>query len=298
MNKIKEKIKNTKFYYKYLLIRNRRNARKDTDKIKSAISKTYKKTFGYELDWENPKTYNEKINVSKLFYATDKKAMLSDKILVRDWIRNKIGDEYLIPILGIYDNFEDIDFSKLPEKFVMKMNNDSGSVFVCKDKRDINLKILKNKYLYFTKRNYAYEGYEMHYKDIKPKIVIEKFMGNSINDYKFQCFNGNVICCRVDYDRFRDHRRNFYDLNWNILPFNKGDYTNTEQQEQKPNNFNKMVEIAKNLSNGFDQVRVDLYNIGDRIYFGEMTFTNGNGMEKIDPYFWDEKLGKMWELKL
>lgn len=298
MQKIKEKIKETIFYYMYLLLLNKLNKIKNVNRIKYEISKKYKKEFGRELNWNCPKTYNEKINVSKLYCATPEKTMLTDKLLVRDWVKSKIGEEYLIPIIKVYDRFKDINFDELPDKFVIKMNNDSGSTVICENKKNLNKKILKKKYFYYTKRNFAFVGYEMQYRDIKPKIMIEKYMGNNINDYKFQCFEGKVAYCGVDYNRFGNHKRNYFDIEWNKLPFEKGNVESTNYKQKKPENLDKMLEIVSVLSKGFDQVRVDLYDINNKIYFGEMTFTSGNGFSKMSPNIWDEKIGKMWNLKM
>lgn len=292
---IKQILKKTSIYDKYLLIKYKKNEGLSYDRKEKIINKMYKKVFNEDINWSNPKTYNEKMNVSKLYGDNIMKTKLTDKYEVRKWIREKIGDEYLIPIIGVYNSFEEIDFNKLPNKFVIKMNNDSGSVFICQDKNKINIKKLRKKFNFFIKRNYAYASFEMHYKDIEPKIIIEKYMGNSINDYKFQCFDGKVYYCRVDFDRFGNHMRNFYDLNWNLQLFNKGDFNNNVNKIDKPKNFDKMVEIVQKLSQGFDQVRVDLYDINGEIYFGEMTFTNGAGLEKINPKEWDYKIGELWK---
>ena len=123
-------------------------------------------------------------------------------------------------------------------------------------------------------------------------------MGDSIEDYKFMCFNGKTYYCWVDFDRFSNHKRNIYDMNWNLQKFNQYNYGNYEKDFSCPEKFNEMKEIVKKLCSEFDQVRVDLYLINGNIYFGEMTFTNGNGFEKITPDVWNEKLGDLWELDL
>ena len=192
--------------------------------IESVINRRYAKIFGREIDWDNPQTYNEKIHVSKVYMPTPEKTRLADKYLVREWIRGKVGEQYLIPLLGVYDSFDEIDFDSLPEQFVIKCNHDSGSITLVKDKSNLDFEALKQKYDRALLHNFAYMGFEMHYRDIKPKIIIEQYMGNSISDYKFQCFCGEPYCCRIDYDRFGDHRRNVYDMNWKLLPFMKGQY--------------------------------------------------------------------------
>lgn len=287
---IPEKIMNLYYLNKASIRKN-----KTFEQIEKEISKEYKKKFRKELNWTNPKTYTEKLNVSKVYGSSELKANLTDKILVRDWIKEKIGEEFLIPLIGVYDKFEDIDFDNLPKQFVIKCNHDSGSVVLCKDKEKLDIKKLKEKYEFYLKRNFAYLGYEMHYKDIKPKIVIEKYMGDSIRDYKFLCFGGKPYYCWVDMDRFSNHKRNIYDLDWNLQPFNQITYGNYEHKIECPEQYEQMKEIAKILSEGFDHVRVDLYTINKKIYFGEMTFTNGNGFGIIHPEEWDYKLGELWD---
>lgn len=271
-----------------------RHKRMSYAEIEAEISRQYERVFGRKLNWDNPQTYNEKINVSKVYMPTPEKTRLADKYLVREWIREKIGEEYLIPLLGVYDSFDEIDFDALPDKFVMKCNHDCGSVTLVSDKSKINMKMLKRKYNFYLRRNFAYSNHEMHYRNIKPRIIIEQYMGDAISDYKFQCFNGKPYSCRIDYDRFGDHRRNVYNMNWEILPFMKGHYKHPEYDYPCPPEYDGMKRIAYKLSEGFGQVRVDLYLIDGRIYFGEMTFTNGNGFEVFVPDEYDYKLGELW----
>ncbi len=295
-NSIKQIIPET-LYNKYMLCKYENNIHKNYSTIEKEINERYKNTFGRDINWENPKTYNEKLNIMKIYGATELKAKLTDKFLVRDWIKEKIGEEYLIPLIGVYDTFNDIDFEKLPERFVMKCNHDSGSVVICNNKNELNLKKLRKKYAYYLKRNFAGLSYEMHYKDIKPKIIIEKYMGDDIRDYKFLCFDGNAYYCRVDFDRFGNHTRNIYDLDWKLQDFNKGNYKNYEKEIMPPKHFEEMKNLVSKLCQGFDQVRVDLYEVDDRVYFGEMTFTNGEGFEIFVPDEYDYKIGEKWNFK-
>lgn len=299
MKKILKKIIPQKIYNKYLLYVYKKRKKLSFEDIENIISDRYYKEFNRKLSWDNPKTYTEKTNVSKVYgFKDEKRKQLTDKYLVREWVESKIGKEYLIPLYGVYNSFNEIDFNKLPDKFVIKCNHDSGSVTLCNDKSKLNLKELRYKYNeFYLKRNFAYIGYEMHYKDIEPKILIEKYMGDKIRDYKFLCFDGKPYYCWVDFDRFGNHKRNFYDMDWKLQPFNQYSYGNFDKDVKKPKKFEEMKKIAEKLSSGFDHVRVDLYLIEDKIYFGEMTFTNGNGFEKITPDDWDYKLGKLWNLK-
>ena len=278
----------------YNLLKLNIKGKKSYKKIEQEINKEYEKIFHRKLNWDNPQSWTEKVNVSKVYDVTTKKTDLTDKYKVRDFIKREIGEEYLIPLLGVYDKFEDIDFNKLPDKFVIKCNHDSGSTTLCEDKTKINYKELKNKYDFFLKRNYSSQGHEMQYKNIKPKIIIEKYMGSSINDYKFLCFNGKPYFVWVDVDRFDNHKRNVYDLDWNLQPF-EITFKNSKKKKKKPKDFQLMKEVATKLCKEFDHVRVDLYYIDNKIYFGEMTFTSDNGFEIITPNKYDFELGKLWK---
>ena len=277
-----------------------KNANKTYREAEKELNEKFKIIFGREIDWENPKTYNEKINVAKVYDPTPIKTKLTDKILVTDWVKKKLKDDgcKFIPLLGTYDSVDEINFNDLPSCFVIKMNDDSGSVYLCDEDHPINKDILKKYKYYLQKRNYAYSSYEMQYKDIKPKIMIEQCMGRAIRDYKFQCFNGRCCSCRVDFDRFGKHTRNFYDRSWKLLPYNKGDLKNNPGVIEKPKNLKKMWKMAEKLSSDFDQVRVDFYDIDNVIYFGEMTFTNGAGFEEFHPAEVDLEMGKLWKLDM
>lgn len=266
------------------------------------LAKIYKKQMKEELDWHNLRTYNEKMQWAKLYDKDQLKTTLSDKYLVRNWIRNKIGDEYLIPLLGVWDTFDDINFEMLPEKFVLKTNNGSGTNIIVIDKNKFNKNEAKRNFNLWLKTNFAFmSGFEMHYKEIKPKIIAEKYIedkNGDLKDYKFLCFGGNVHYCWIDSERFNDHRRNVYNLEWELQEWNQHKYKNIDFPISKPENFDLMIEIAKKLCEGFLHVRVDLYNVNGKIYFGEMTFTNGCGFERIHPYKYNLMLGELWQLPI
>lgn len=281
-------------YYKRKVFSNNYNA------CKRIILNDWTKFTGEPLfDIDNPKTYRQKIQSSKL-YNNKIKTHLTDKVTVREWIKEKIGEEYLVPIIGIYESENDINFETLPSCFVIKMNHSSGMNIIVKNKEDIDYCLIREKIKKWKKINFAYKiGLQLQYKDIKPQIIIEEYIEDSnheLNDYKFICFNGTVYYCWVDVDRFGDHRRNIYDLNWKLQPFRQY-YDNSDYEIDKPINFDKMINIANILCQGFDHVRVDLYNVDGKIYFSEMTFTNGNGYEEIIPNEYDLILGNLWNDK-
>ena len=258
----------------------------------------YRKT-GEKLNLENPQTFNEKIQWLKLYDATLLKTKLADKYLVRDWIKEKIGEEYLVPLLGVWEKFDDIDFDKLPDKFVLKANHGSGWNIIVTDKNKLNKQDTKQKLDKWLHTNYAFNsGLELHYKDIKPLIIAEKYIepeDGDLKDYKFLCFNGQVKYAWVDKDRYTKHTRNLYDINWQLMPVTI-QYPNSNDEIQKPHNFDKMVEFAKVLSQGFALVRVDFYENNNNLYFGEMTFTSGNGVERFYPEKYNLELGQLIKL--
>ena len=296
-----------KIYKKYLpksikrkrfLEKINRNAGIALDEAEKRITAEYRASgSGKDINWEAPLSYTEKINVSKLYHGDRERALLSDKLAVREWIKEKIGEEYLIPLHGTYDSFDEIDMEALPDSFVLKCNNDSGSVRIIRDKKMLDAAKkhqLKKDFEYFLKRRYAYVGFELQYELIAPKILAEKYMGDNISDYKFFCFGGKPFCVALHYDRKQGHKCNIYDMEWKLLPFVTND-KNGKDELKEPEAFGKMKELAEVLSAGFDHVRVDFYYIDGRIYFGEMTFTPAGGRMRIEPPEWDEKLGRMWE---
>ena len=268
-------------------------------KYKDEISKQYKQRIGRDIDWNNIVTYTEKMQWSKLYSDNTLKSELTDKYKVRKWVAEKIGEEYLIDLLGVWDKFEDIDFSTLPDKFVLKTNHGSGTNVIVKDKKSLDIKNTRRKFKDWLDTDFGYKSFELHYATIEPKIIAEKYIETDLGelqDYKFLCFGGQPYFCWVDMGRYSNHTRNVYNLEWELQPWNQELYSHYEKPIEKPENFENMVEIAKILSEGFPHVRVDLYNVNGKIYFGEMTFTNGGGFDRIFPSEYDKMLGDLWEI--
>ena len=264
------------------------------------LGEIYSDKIGHELDWNNLQTYTEKMQWEKLYGKNPMKEILSDKYRVRAWIESKIGSEYLIPLLGAWDSFDEIDFSLLPEKFVIKTNHGSGTNVIVKDKSKFNIKRAKRCFDDWMRMDYAYvTWFEMHYSDIPRKIIAEQYLESDmgeLQDYKFLCFNGKPEFCWVDLGRYSKHTRTVFDMEWNLQPWTQNEYGISPNPIPCPKNFDKMIEIATVLSAGFEHVRVDLYNINGKIYFGEMTFTNGSGLDKIIPEKYDKILGDFWTI--
>ncbi len=246
------------------------------------------------LNLDNPKTFNEKIQWLKLYDSTPIKSYLTDKYLVRKWVKDKIGEEYLIPLLGVYDKFDDINFENLPNEFVIKCNHGSGFNIIVKDKIHLNLTEVKSKVDGWMEVNYAFRvGLELQYRDIQPKIIIEKYMDDGtgdLRDYKIHCFNGSPKFIWLDSDRHTEHKRNLYDLKWNQLSYKVNPGYLTFPSPKKPKLLERLIELSSILSEGFAYARIDLYIIYDQIFFGEITFTSSSGVEEIEPKSFEKKL--------
>ena len=253
----------------------------------------FKAHQGKKLNLDDPKTYNEKLQWLKLFDRCEEYTMMSDKYLVRDFIKEKIGDEYLIPLLGVWDKASDIDYSKLPDQFVLKCNHDSGSVIICKDKKTFNKVIAEKKLRKALKKQYFWKSREWNYKNIKPRIIAEKYMvdetGNDLKDYKLFCFSGEPKFIQVDAGRFVDHVRNFYTTEY-------GCKNDKELVIEKPEKLAEMLNLARILSKDIIHVRVDFYISNGNIYFGELTFHHGGGVMRIEPWSYDVLWGNYLEL--
>lgn len=290
------------FYIKKLQKRDQAFSKLSKEELMNLDSEMYYSRRGKQLDWKNLNTYTEKMQFEKIFDENPQKVILTDKYLVRKWVESKIGSGYLIPLIGVYDSIKDIDFDSLPNSFVIKTNHGSSDVVVVRDKSNFKkADWMRLKRIIGTSMvtNYASYAYEMHYSKIIPKVIVESYIdsGNDdLQDYKFLCFDGVPHFCWVDIGRFHEHKRNVYDLNWNLQKWNQFHYGNSAKLVEKPVNFEKMCEIARLLSQGFSHVRVDLYNVNGEIYFGEMTFTNGSGFEEITPDEADMMLGQLWKL--
>ena len=260
----------------------------------------YRIRFNKKINLDEPKTFNEKLQWLKLNDRKEIYTTLVDKYEVKKEILNKIGEEYLIPTIGVYDKFEDIEFDKLPNQFVIKCTHDSGGVFICKDKSNFNIKSVRNKIKKHMKKNFYYHGREWPYKNVKPKIIIEKYMEDNVEkeliDYKVMCFNGEPKIIFTCTERFSDGLKvTFFDLNWKRLPFERH-YPSSTKEIKKPYNLEKIIKLSKELSKNIPFVRIDWYEINQKLFFGEYTFFPGSGFEEFNPEEWDEKIGNMIDI--
>lgn len=269
---------------------------------KKFIEKMFKATMDYPLNLENPKSFNEKLQWLKLYDRNPLYTKLVDKYKVREYISEKIGEDYLIPLLGVWDDPEEIDFDSLPNKFVLKCNHNSGlGMCICTDKSKIDIKKVKNELKSGLAQNYYLNGREWPYKNVSRKIICEKYMtdetGKNLRDYKFYCFDGKPKIVGIYQDRNSDKETtgDFFDMNFEWVDLRFG-MPNALNKPQKPQKFQEMIKIAEILSEGMPEVRVDLYISNNKIYFGELTFFDGGGFDKIEPLEWDYKLGSWIKL--
>ena len=253
---------------------------------KEYLEKLFRASMDYDLDLQNPKTFNEKLQWLKLYDRKPEYTIIVDKYKVRDYIADKIGEEYLIPLLGVWDDPDDIDFDSLPNKFVLKCNHDSGGLSICSDKNTFDVNIAKIKLKKSLKTNYYYSGREWPYKNVPRKIIAEKYMvddsnSNEFTDYKFFCFNGYVDCVMVCLDRNSgDTKFYFFDKDWKLKRLNKrGKEAPKGFTIPEPECIDEMFDIASKLSEGFPFVRIDLYQSYGKVYFGEMTFYPDSGFD-------------------
>lgn len=266
---------------------------------KEYLEVMYMIEMGKKMNLKNSQTFNEKLQWLKLYDRNPEYTKMVDKYEAKGFVANIIGSEYIIPTLGIYDKFEEIDFNKLPEQFVIKCTHNSGGLIICKDKYKLNIEETKNKINRNLRKNYFYSGREWPYKNVKPRIIIEKYMASEeqeeLIDYKFFCFNGEPKYLYVS-EGLSNHETakiSFADMEYNRTNFYRKDYQPFSVLPQKPLNFEKMKELARKLSEKLSFMRVDFYEIEGKIYFGELTFYPCSGYISFEPEKYDKILGDM-----
>ena len=249
------------------------------------------------MNLDNPKTYNEKLQWLKLYYRNPEYTPMVDKAEAKQYVSSIIGEEHIIPTLAVYDKVEDIDFDSLPNQFVLKCTHDSGGIVICTDKNKLDKKEAIKKLRKGLKKNYYYRNREWPYKNVKPRIIAEQYMSDAegeLKDYKFFCFNGVPEFMFIASDRFNkqeDTKFDFFDMDFNHLPFTNG-HPNATKQIEKPAGFEEMKRLAAILSKDMPHVRVDFYDINGKIYFGELTFFHWSGFTPFRPIEWDYKFGE------
>ena len=269
---------------------------------KGYISYQYKYITHHKLDWKGLNRYTEKLQYLRLYVypKDDLVSKCAGRVGVREYVKEQGFDELLIKIYGVFDRFEDIDFSKLPNQFVLKCSHGCAMNYICYDKSKINYEELKKKFNKWLKTNYGKKTLELHYSKIKPQIIIEELMlenGKLPTEYKIHVFNGKAKNLYVVTSRGVDIKYNNYYIDW--TPFDGSQFNGwkkTDYPLKKPSNFDEMVVVAEKLASKFPFVRVDLYNINGKIYFSEMTFTPAKGTLILDDDQCDFEMGKWLDI--
>ena len=281
-------------------------------KLKSYVTRTipdeiylkyeFRKYLGYKLDLKQPKTFNQKLQWLKLHDRNPNYTIMVDKYSVKKYVASIIGEEYIIPTLGVWDHFDDIDFSKLPKQFVLKCTHDSGGLVIVKDSSKLDRLAAKEKIESCLKTNYYWSGREWPYKNVKPKIIAEKYMADKydreLKDYKIHCFNGIPKLILVCSDRYSEHGlcEDFYTEERDHLSVKRVEHPNSKMCIDKPTSLEQMKNLAKKLSKDLPFVRTDFYDINGSVFFGEMTFYPASGFSGYDPMQWDYILGEWLDL--
>lgn len=265
----------------------------------------YRLKLGHWPNLKNPRRFTEKVQLYKLYYRNPDVPICSDKYAVRGYIERKGLGHILIPLLGVYDRAEDIDFSSLPQRFVIKTNDGGGgyNILICRDKAGLDIpKVVKEVDSWLDKKSIN-GGREWGYSLIdKSVVLVEEFLEDSaapeqtIDDFKFYCFHGKIFCVQHDVGRYQDnHTRTFYDADWNNLHVNML-ISDNENPEPRPENFEEMKAVALRLAEDFPHVRVDLYSVNGKVYFGELTFYTGAGYNRVSPDSFDFDMGDQFDV--
>lgn len=269
---------------------------------KAFIKIMFRMKMGKKLNLNSPKSFSEKLQWLKLYNRKSEYTMMVDKVKAKEYVASVIGEEYIIPTVGVWKNPEEIDFNQLPERFVLKCNHNSGlGMYICKDKSKMDIEKVKSNLRKGLAQDYFIGNREWPYKDVERRVFAEEYMEDEygeLRDYKFFCFNGEVKALFIATDRSKGShatRFDFFDEKFNHLPFTNG-HPNADVLPNKPKMFEKMKELAAKLSKGIPHVRIDFYEVGNQVYFGEMTFFHWSGMMPYEPEEWDYKFGEWLNL--
>ncbi len=262
----------------------------------------YKANFGKKLDLKHPKTYNEKLQWLKLYDRNPEYTEMVDKYMAKDYVEQRIGKEYIIPTLGVWEHAEDIDFDSLPNQFVLKCTHDSGGLVICRNKATLNQEDARKKLAKALKQDFYFLGREWPYRNVKKRIIAEEYVEDEatkeLRDYKFFCFDGVAKALFIATDRQKEGEEvkfDFYDIDFKHLDFRQG-HPNAAVSPAKPETFDEMRQLAEKLSKGIPHLRVDFYEVNGKAYFGELTFYHHQGMVPFDPEEWDETFGNWIKL--
>lgn len=260
------------------------------------LKKMYKSKFKMPLDLEHPKAYTAKLQWLKLHDRKDIYSVFADKVAVRDYIAEKLGNDYLVPAIAVYNSVDEIDWNDLPQRFVLKCSHGSGCNIICTDKSNLNIEEAKAKLSTWMKHSWFWFGREWTYKNITPRIICEHYIessqGETPNDYKFLCFNGEPKLMQLHMNRYKsNYTMDYYDMDWNKTEISKRGTAVSAEKAPKPQNFEKMKELARFLAKDTYFSRIDFYDVDGKIYFGEITFFPTSGLSPFDNYEDDLRMG-------
>lgn len=297
MNKLKKVLKNPYKLFIPLAFKGMLNWMDD----KTYLKFLFRATIGNKLDLKNPKTFSEKLQWLKLYDRNPEYTKMVDKYEAKLYVADKLGAEYVVKNYGVWDNFNDIDFDALPDQFVLKSTHDCGGLVICPDKSKLDIEAARKKIEKSLRRNYFFLSREWPYKNVKPRIIAEEFLSDAsgdLKDYKMMCFNGKFECCFFCFDRNEKGKARIATFNkkWENMQFGR-DAVYTDNV-LKPSNYEKMIELAEKISKGHPFLRVDFYEVNEKLYLGELTFFPAGGIAKFTPEEWDSKLGDLIDLPI
>lgn len=271
--------------------------------VKFYLKFLFRLKMGYKLDLNNPRTFSEKLQWLKLYNRKPEYTQMVDKAAVKEYVSKIVGGKYIIPTLGIWESPEEIEWENLPNQFVLKTTHGGGScgVVICKDKSSFDCDAAIKKLKKSMKQDIWSVLKEWPYKDVKPRIIAEQYLesqagGGELADYKFYCFNGKVKYCETIIGRFTKKQIDFFDLNWEHQDFTFDGYDFAYDRPQRPGCFDKMIELANALCKDKPYSRIDLYVVGNDVYFGEITFFPASGLRGFKPFEWNTILGNLIDL--
>lgn len=259
----------------------------------------FKGAMGYSLKLNEPKTFNEKLQWLKIHDHRPEYTTMVDKYTAKKYVADIIGQEYIIPTIGIWNHFNDIDFDVLPNQFVLKCTHDSGGIVICKDKSKLDMPAARAKIEQSLKNNFYYMGREWPYKNVTPRIIAEQYMADALRDFKLFCFDGVPRMTLVCSERFSEGglKEDFYDEAWNHLDIQRPGHGNSIFPIERPKQYELMKTLAEKLSESIPFARIDFYEINEKVYFGEITFYPASGFEGFEPSSWDDKLGSWLKIR-
>ena len=268
---------------------------------KAYLKIRYGAIFGKKLDLDSPRTFDEKLQWLKLYNRDPLYTTLVDKFAVKKWVADKIGEQYVIPTLGVWSQFEDIDFEKLPSQFVLKCTHDSGGLVIVKDKSTLDIAVARKKITDSLNRNFYWQSREFPYKSVSPRIIAEPYMEDStykeLRDYKFYTFNGKPRFLLIAKGRQGNKKTfDYFDMDFNHVDLQDECVPNSLKIPEKPVCFEEMKKMSEILSDGIPHVRVDFYEINGKVFFGEMTFFDDGGFMRAKPISWEKEWGDLIEL--